>query len=136
MQIFIVGSPLTTALSLDNKRFHNQITEARLILEAIQTKRGWYKHPLAKMYEDYEEWVDLYIKTFKAVKVKDIILASEYSNKADSIKPPFLSQEFYNHMKSRLYTKNKEFYEDWCIFGESYINKYFVSGEWKEYLQK
>jgi hypothetical protein len=26
--------------------------------------------------------------------------------------------------------------KDWCIFGESYINKYFVSGEWKEYLQK
>ena len=39
-------------------------------------------------------------------------------------------------MKSRLYTKDKEFYKDWCIFGESYINKYFVSGEWKEYLQK
>ena len=48
MQIFVVGSIIYTASKLDKKRFNNQITEARIILDCLNGKNGWGKHPLLK----------------------------------------------------------------------------------------
>ena len=40
MQIFIIGTPLETAILLDNKRFHRQLSEAKIILNAIYGENG------------------------------------------------------------------------------------------------
>lgn len=136
MQIFIIDTPIKTALSLDRRRFHNQITEAKLILKGIRGENGWGRHALAKMYKDHSLWLEYYIMVFEAVKRCDLAEAEFYNEFANEIKPNFLTEDFYNHMKCRLYTKDKEFYKDWEVFEESNINKYFVDGEWKCFIQK
>ena len=39
-------------------------------------------------------------------------------------------------MKKRLFTKDGSFYSQWASLGESYVNMYFVDGNWKYYNQK
>lgn len=136
MQIFVLGNPMETAINLDNRRFHNQITEARIILNCIDGKNGWDKHPLSKMYWDHRDWLELYIKTLKCYRDNLYDLAREYSRESEKVKPRWMNEWFYNIHKSRLYTKNKSFYNKYSYLGECYSNWYRVNGVWKEYPQK
>ena len=61
------------------------------------------------------------------------LLAEEWSDKADSIRPDFLIDDFVDHHKIRLYTKSHKDYPQWADFGTSDINRYFVDGEWLYY---
>ena len=66
--------------------------------------------------------------TLNEAKIKIII--------ADSYKPNFQTEEYFENMKKRLYTKNKGHYKQWESLGESYENWYWVDNKWKIYKQK
>ena len=56
-----------------------------------------------------------------------------YNKFCESNKPSFLTEDYFNQMKRRLYTKDKEFYNQWKDLGESEINWYYVDDEWLYY---
>lgn len=130
MQIFIIGTPLETALSLDSKRFHRQISEAKIILKAINGLNKW-RGPLIEMYKSNIEWLTNYILIFEAVRVNDMVFAEYLNNLTINITPNFITKEYVINMKKRLYTKDKVFYKKWKSLGESNINMYWVNNEWK-----
>lgn len=136
MQIFVTGTVFETIEALDKKRFHNQITEARIVIECLRGKNGWGKHPLIKMYTDYEDWLMCYIEAFKAYKSGEVEAAKIISRIAELYQPDWFNEEFYNKHRARLYTKNPKEYSQWAHLGESYSNWYRVGGVWKEYKQK
>lgn len=63
-----------------------------------------------------------------------IYTPQEYSKFADLCRPSFHTQDYYDQMKRRLYTKDKEHYKQWAYLGESQENWYFVDGEWRKYV--
>ena len=52
---------------------------------------------------------------------------------ANKFKPYWHSQEYFDNMKRRLYTKDKEHYKQFEFLGESNQNYYFVDGKWRIY---
>lgn len=134
MQIFIIGTPLETAMNLDRKRFIRQISEAKLILNSIRGINHW-RGPLVEMYRPYEMWLECYINVFESFKNNDMVTANKWNMSAIGLTPLFHMEEYFINMKRRLYTKDREFYQKWHTLGESHINMYWV-GEWKKILQK
>lgn len=130
MQIFIVGSPLETAQSLDPRRFHRQLSEAKIVRKAIDGKNGW-KGPLVEMYRNHTKWLDLYILVFEAIRVDDYALANYINNQAMQITPTFHCEEYILNMKRRLFTKDNIYYKKWSEFGESNINMYWEVDKWR-----
>lgn len=130
MQVFIIGSILETALDLDKRRFHRQLSEARILQRAIKGENEW-KGPLVDMYRYCYTWLSMYIMVFEAVKVNDLAFARYMSEQAELIKPNWFCEEYFNNMKARLYTKDKEYYKKWEEFGESHVNMYWVDNEWR-----
>ena len=129
MQIFIIGSVLETAKSLDKKRFHRQISEARLVLDSIKGKKQW-KGPLVEMYRNHVMWLDAYIKCFESYRDGREDIARNLNFVCDILKPPFFRQEYFDNMKRRLYTKDKVTYKIWEDLGESHTNMYWdVKGD-------
>lgn len=57
-----------------------------------------------------------------------------YSNLANEIVPDWHTQEYYDQMKRRLYTKDNEHYKQWAHLGESDENYYYVDGVWRKYV--
>ena len=138
MQIFIVGSILETCQALDKRRLWKQILEARQIIDILTGKsQAWKNHPVAKMYKDDLEWLLLYLAVFEEYWKGDLEAADIISKGAEEIKPIFLYDDSYlENMKKRLFTKDNSFYSQWASLGESYVNMYFVEGNWKYYNQK
>lgn len=138
MQIFIVGSIFETCQALDKRRLWKQILEARQIIDILLGKtQAWKNHPVAKMYKDDLEWLLLYLAVFEEYWKGDLEAAEIISNGAEEIKPIFLYDDSYlENMKKRLFTKDSSFYSQWASLGESYVNMYFVDGNWKYYNQK
>ena len=134
MQVFIVGSPLETAQVLDPKRRAKQIIEARQILVALNGAKAWSNHPCVLQYRGYEGWLQNYMKCLECYANGKIQLAGVWSILANDIRPSWHTQEYYDNMKSRLYTKNKEHYKQFAEYGESQVNLYFVDGEWRKYV--
>jgi hypothetical protein len=64
----------------------------------------------------------------------DILFALNSNHNCQEITPNFHTQEYFDQMKRRLYTKNKEHYKQWAYLGESDVNWYFVDGEWRKYI--
>lgn len=140
MQVFIVGSPLETAMILDKRRLNKQIIECRQILDALNGKKAWSNHPCILQYKGYKEWLELYTYCleeyydFKYHNCTDMLyLAKEWSERAFQYKPPFHSEEYFVQMKRRLYTKDNNHYKQWADLGESEENWYFVENEWRIY---
>lgn len=136
MQVFIIGSVLETAQSLDKRRLNKQIIECKQILDALYgTGKGWFNHPIVKMYKGYEKWLCAYKWCLEEYQRKDsdFLMLMHYNNFCEDNKPPFLIEEYFNQMKRRLYTKDNNFYKQWEELGESEINWYFVDNEWKYY---
>lgn len=134
MQVFIVGNPLETAMALDPKRLRKQVIECRQILDAINGAKAWSNHPCVLQYRGYEAWLRAYygcLYSYVRGKEQDAIV---YSELADAIRPDWHTQEYYDQMKRRLYTKDKEHYKQWADLGESNENWYFVDGSWRKYV--
>lgn len=140
MQIFLVGTVLETAKCLDNRRFNKQIIEVRQIRNAIEgNSKGWKNHPVTKMYEKYFDFLLDYELCLRLYKHGNIKSAERFSDRCEKEKPDFLknAEWYFENMKNRLYTKNKEHYSQYFPHAvESYSNFYYVDSEWKEYKQK
>ena len=57
-----------------------------------------------------------------------------YSDKADAIRPPFLTDEFCDQHKRRLFTKAPDFYPQFEEYGTSEENWYWVECELLKYV--
>ena len=131
MNVFIVGSPLETAMALDKKRLNKQIIENNQILNAIYGRKAWRNHPCTLQYKDLTAWLCAYSLCLEDYRDKNMEDAEFWSNVADSVRPSFHTEEFFSQMKRRLYTKNKAHYSQWADLGESFENWYWSPGEQK-----
>ena len=136
MQVFIIGSPLDTAKNLDRRRLNKQIIECQQILDAIYGKsNSWVNHPCTIQYREFTAWLEWYSSCLSFYKNGAIVFAEFASMKANEFKPSWHTQEYFNNMKRRLYTKDNEYYKQWENLGESYENWYWVDNKWKIYKQ-
>ena len=129
MQVFIVGTALETAMALDKKRKHKQWIEIQQILDALNGKIAWSNHPCTLQYKGYETWLMYYRTVIEYLNMDMMEQAKAISDLADSIRPPFHTQEYLNQMKKRLYTKNPEHYKQWEHLGKSEVNYYWSEVE-------
>ena len=134
MQVFIVGSPLETAMALSKRHLNNQINEVKIILDALNGAKAWSNHPCVLQYRGYEGWLDNYKKCLEGYAMGDIVRAEVYSILAGCIRPDWHTYEYYDQMKRRLYTKDPEHYKQWAHLGKSEENWYFVDGVWQKYV--
>lgn len=133
MQVFIVGSPLETAKVLDRRRLNKQIIECKQILDALNGAKAWSNHPCTLQYRGQELWLYDYMRCLMNHRDGRVFLAELYSGACDCIRPPFHTQEYFDQMKRRLYTKDPIFYAQWMNLGISECNWYYVDGEWGYY---
>jgi hypothetical protein len=135
MQIFLPYKDVfETAKCLDPKRLSKQIIECGQILDAIDgTGKGWFNHPIVKMYEDHYVWVLKYKEVLELFRKRVYDVAAIISAEALGITPYFITDDYCDQMKRRLYTKDPEHYAQFAGYGMSYVNWYFVDGEWVKY---
>lgn len=127
MQVFVVGSPLETAMALDPKRIRSQIREAHIILNAIHGEgKGWIHHPVVLMYSEPNSvrWLQMYADILEGY-LADYTGLERADREAKEITPAFHTPEFIKQMKRRLYTKNPEHYKQWAELGTSEDNFYW-----------
>lgn len=146
MQIFVpFKSPLSVAMLMyrDRHRFNRQITECKIIIDAIEGRNKW-KHPIIDMYRDHVEWVKAYQKVFIAYRDYERANCSsevigpiqEAESRANQITPGFLTDDFCTHHKKRLYTKAPNMYPAFSKYGESHVNWYWVDNKLLVYQAK
>ena len=134
MQIFIIGSPFETAQALDKRRLNKQIIECRQIMKAINGEsEAWANHPCVKMYREHVLWLKYYDWCLRNYQIGFHDLAQKVSAVSERRRPSFHTQEYFDQMKRRLYTKDNNHYKQWEHLGESDINWYYVDGEWLHY---
>lgn len=138
MQVFIVGTPLETARALDSKRLRKQIIECRQILDVLNGAKAWRNHPCVLQYDQAllglgYKWIELYMWCLQAYQRGDVLCTHWYSDRADAWRPKFHTQEYFDQMKRRLYTKDPQHYKQWADLGESDENYYYVDGQWRIY---
>lgn len=134
MQVFIVGSPFETAMALDKKRKHKQLVEIYQILDALNGNKAWKNHPCVLQYKGYEQWLLLYRMTLEYLNMDMVISARGASETAERFRPPFHTQDYFDQMKRRLYTKNPDYYKQWGELGTSEINWYWSPSE-KQFIK-
>jgi hypothetical protein len=139
MQVFIIGTPLETAKVLDKKRLYSQIQETRVILDALNGHSAWSNHPCVLQYRKDTFWLQCYMHCLRTFS--DFVRFGRNTDKLDMqildntccrCTPDWHTQEYYDQMKRRLYTKNPEHYKQWAHLGKSDENWYFVDGEWRK----
>lgn len=142
MQIFVPYSePIKVAQTLwpDKKRFNKQIIECRQIVNAIDgVGKRWFNHPVVRMYKPYKDWLVYYLnclisyRNFKKIEnsydedvyyYSEVLLCSQF---ADECRPPFLTDEFCDQHKRRLFTKAPELYPQFEKYGKSEENWYVL----------
>lgn len=127
MQVFVVGSPLETAMALDKARLRKQIIECHQILAAIHGEgKGWFHHPVVLMYSEPNSvrWLQMYADILEGY-LEGYTGLPEADNEAKQITPAFHTPTFVENMKRRLYTKNPEHYKQWAEYGTSEENWYW-----------
>lgn len=134
MQVFIVGSPLETAMALDPKRLRKQIIEVGQILDALNGAKAWSNQPCVLQYRGYERWLEIYKDVLMSYKKGELGSAIFDSIYADNYRPDWHTQEYYDNMKARLFTKNPQHYAQFAEYGKSEENWYYVDGEWRKYV--
>jgi len=143
MNVFLpYKSPLETARCLDKRRLNKQIIECEQIANAINgVSDAWKNHPIVRMYKDHLYFLHCYTEILKMYKAEGYSQVSSFDLRERSIDimkimPDFITDEYCDNMKKRLFTKDPEHYKQFKPYGKSYVNMYFVEGEWKYYLQK
>lgn len=133
MNVFIVGTPIETAMALDHRRLNKQIIECRQIIKALNGEtQAWANHPATRQYKNHVEWLKNYLKCLE--RYREGLYASEYYSSLCELEPPeWHTREYIDNMKRRLYTKDNEHYKQWADLGESNVNMYYVDGKWKYY---
>lgn len=131
MNVFIVGSPYETAQALDGLRLNKQIIECQQILDALEGKKAWSHHPCTLQYKGHERWLMNYMSCLLRYKHGEYGRAELSSQWCEQDRPSFHTEEFFNQMKRRLYTKNPEHYVQWADLGRSDENWYWSPSEQK-----
>lgn len=134
MQVFIVGTPLATAMALDSRRLNKQIIECGQILDALNGKKAWSNHPCVLQYRKHKEWLNDYMRCLVYYQCGNIDWAEKMSDICEWTKPKFHIPEYFEQMKRRLYTKNNEYYKQWKYLGTSDVNWYW-SHEKQEFIK-
>lgn len=130
MQVFVIGTPYETAEVLDYKRLNKQIIENGQIMDAILGNgKGWFNHPIVTSYKKHFLWLYYYNLCLFWYKRGDKPMARRMSKQAMAFKPNFHTEEYLTQMKRRLYSKNKEYYKQYAILGESDCNWYWSYDE-------
>lgn len=134
MNVFVIGSPLETAKSLDSRRLNKQIIECKQILKAINGEsKAWANHPATLQYKNHINWLQYYMWCLEAYKKGYMVTANYFNEVARDFTPKWHTDEYLTQMKRRLYTKNNNYYLQWKELGESDINMYYVDGMWRYY---
>lgn len=135
MQVFIIGTPLETAMTLSKRHLNNQINEAKIILAALNGTKAWSNHPCVLQYRGYEFWLRCYKRVLKEVQKSGgaNIRSKHFNYRAIETTPNWHTQEYYDQMKRRLYTKDPKHYKQWADLGESDENYYYVDSQWRIY---
>ena len=143
MQVFIIGSPLETAKVLDKKRLNKQVIECRQIINAILGfSKSWANHPCTIQYREHVEWLICYECCLREYieymngNTRYLTTIEKLNEVCEKCTPNFHTQEYFDNMKRRLYTKDNEHYKQFAHLGESYDNWYWVDDKWKIYKQK
>ena len=134
MQVFIIGTPLETAMALSKRHLNNQINEAKIILDALNGAKAWSNHPCVLQYRGCEKWLDAYAECLKCWQAGDVEGARVANLRARQWVPTFHTEAYINQMKRRLYTKDEKFYFQYSGLGKSQENWYFVDNEWRKYI--
>lgn len=149
MQVFTPYSniiEIVRAMYKDKRRYNKAIIECKQILRAIHGEtKAWASHPVTKMYTEHCEWLNCYLKVFEEYKrYKETVGAQIslfafsqalcYSNMGNNICPSFLTEDFCNQHKRRLFTKNSVLYPQFAEYGKSEENWYFVNGQLLKYI--
>ena len=131
MQVFIIGSPLETAMAMagDTRRYNKQILETQQILDALNGKKAWSRHPAVLQYRGHEKWLEHYLSCLTLYKHNASIHAGVCSDLARMCAPEWHCAEYYDQMKRRLYSKNPEYYKQWAHLGTSSANWYWSQEE-------
>lgn len=129
MQVFIVGSIYDTVMVLDKKRRHKQWVELQQIIDAIDGKKAWKNHPCTIQYREHKNWLLLYRTVIEYINMDMHEKAMGMSLIAESWRPKWHCEEYYDSMKSRLYTKDNEHYKQFAPYGESHTNWYWSPTE-------
>ena len=130
MQVFIVGSPLETAEALDDRRLNKQIIECEQILLALNGAKAWSNHPCVLQYRGHEKWLRNYLRVLHNWHTGGVP-HHFYNDMANKTLPPFHTQEYFEQMKRRLYTKDPAHYAQWAHLGTSEDNWYWSPSEGK-----
>ena len=133
MNVFIVGSPLETAKALDKRRLNKQIIECQQIIKALMGAYAWANHPCTLQYKGHEKWLEWYMLTLHYYDIEYEEMAEEANEQALKLTPYFHTQEYFDQMKRRLFTKDSKLYAQWSHLGTSEVNWYCVEGEWRYY---
>lgn len=139
MQVFVIGSPLETARALDGKRLAKQIIEVEQLFSTLDGKsKAWANHPVVRMYSQKEgrAYLRRYLRILKAYREssgKVGIMLKAYNWLTHLLRPYFHSEEYYDQMKRRLYTKDPQHYAQWAELGTSESNWYW-SHEEKQWI--
>jgi hypothetical protein len=130
MQVFIVGTPFETAMSLSPRHLNNQINEAKVILDALNGAKAWSNHPCVLQYRGHEKWLMNYMGCLIRYQAGAPTMAKVSSQwcKIHGT-PSFHTQEYFDQMKRRLYTKDPVHYEQWAHLGTSEDNWYWSQRE-------
>lgn len=144
MQVFVIGSPLETARALDGKRLAKQIIEVEQLFSTLNGKsKAWANHPVVRMYSQKEgrAYLRRYLRILKAYRKssgKVGIMLKAYNWLTHLLRPYFHSEEYYDQMKRRLYTKDPQYYAQWAALGTSESNWYWSHEEkqWVFYKNK
>ena len=137
MQVFVpYRKPIEVARCLDPKRLAKQIQECSLIIDSIEGRTPyWYNHPVVQMYIPYLGFLKKYLQVLKLYhegKGTEAFYAGFHLK--DSDLPPFLTDEFCDQHKRRLYTKAPDLYPSFEPYGKSEENWYVVNGELVKYV--
>lgn len=135
MQVFIIGSPLETAMAMagDTRRYNKQILETQQILDALNGKKAWSNHPCVLQYRGYEEWLREYRRCLSAWKDNDKLTAFIAEQWCHITRPKWHTQEYFDQMKRRLFEKDELHYKQWSFLGKSLDNWYYIDGKFVKY---
>ena len=138
MQVFVpYPEPIAVARCLDSRRLRKQIIECDQILKAVRGETtSWAKHPVTKMYAKYTDWLYYYRETLAAY-VDGRSAAAVYSSRyaMSNLRPPFLTVEFCDQHKRRLYAKSPSLYPQFASYGASEENWYVIDGVIVKYIK-
>ena len=148
MQVFVpYADAFLCSQVLDPRRLNKQIIECRQILKAINGESSaWVNHPCVKMYKPHAQWLEYYMYALESFKSstehdsqdsdeakEDWAQTIDWSIRATLITPSFLTNEFCEQHRRRLYTKDPLFYKSFSHLGTSNENWYVVDGNLLKY---